>query len=77
MGTIAQCERRLPSQYASAAVRFRARERTVCAVTHHVHILEMNGDSFRLKTSRNKKDPVAPTATDFGGGFPCALSATP
>ena len=24
-------------------------------LTHHVHILEMNGDSFRLKTSRKKK----------------------
>src|ERR1700728_3257483 len=27
-------------------------------LTHHVHILEMNGDSFRLKTSRKKKDPA-------------------
>jgi DNA replication protein DnaC len=26
-------------------------------LTHHVHILEMNGDSFRLKSSRKKKDP--------------------
>ena len=26
-------------------------------LTHHVHILEMNGDSFRLKHSRKKKDP--------------------
>ncbi|HLM98058.1 MAG TPA: ATP-binding protein, partial [Bryobacteraceae bacterium] len=25
-------------------------------LTHHVHILEMNGDSFRLKSSRKKKD---------------------
>jgi DNA replication protein DnaC len=25
-------------------------------LTHHVHILEMNGDSFRLKNSRKKKD---------------------
>jgi len=25
-------------------------------LTHHVHILEMNGTSFRLKNSRNKKD---------------------
>jgi len=24
---------------------------------HHVHILKMNGDSFRLKNSRKKKDP--------------------
>jgi len=28
-------------------------------LTHHVHILEMNGDSFRLKNSRKKKDPGA------------------
>jgi len=26
-------------------------------LTHHVHILEMNWDSFRLKNSRKKKDP--------------------
>jgi DNA replication protein DnaC len=26
-------------------------------LTHHVHILEMNGDSFR-KNSRNKKEPA-------------------
>jgi DNA replication protein DnaC len=26
-------------------------------LTHHVHILEMNGDSYRLKSSRRKKDP--------------------
>lgn len=26
-------------------------------LTHHVHILEMNGDSFRLKNSHKKKDP--------------------
>jgi DNA replication protein DnaC len=26
-------------------------------LTHHVHILEMNGDSFRLKQSRRKRDP--------------------
>jgi DNA replication protein DnaC len=25
-------------------------------LTHHVHILEMNGDSFRLKQSRRKRD---------------------
>jgi DNA replication protein DnaC len=28
-------------------------------LTHHVHILEMNGDSFRLKNSRKKKDSMA------------------
>ena len=26
-------------------------------LTHHVHILEMNGDSFRLKQSRRKRMP--------------------
>jgi transposase len=26
-------------------------------LTHHVHILEMNGDSFRLKHSRRKRNP--------------------
>jgi DNA replication protein DnaC len=25
-------------------------------LTHHVHILEMNGDSYRLKNSKQKKD---------------------
>jgi len=27
-------------------------------LTHHVHILEMNGDSYRLKQSRSKKPPA-------------------
>jgi DNA replication protein DnaC len=27
-------------------------------LTHHIHILEMNGDSYRLKQSRHKCDPV-------------------
>jgi hypothetical protein len=27
-------------------------------LTHHVHILEMNGDSYRLKNSRKKNDPT-------------------
>lgn len=26
-------------------------------LTHHVHILEMNGESFRLKNSKKRKDP--------------------
>jgi DNA replication protein DnaC len=26
-------------------------------ITHHVHILEMNGDSYRLKQSRHKRNP--------------------
>ena len=25
-------------------------------LTHHVHILEMNGDSYRLKQSRRKRN---------------------
>ena len=29
-------------------------------LTHHVHILEMNGDSFRLKHSRRKRSPANP-----------------
>jgi hypothetical protein len=28
-------------------------------LTHHVHILEMNGDSYRLKQSRRKRTPSA------------------
>jgi DNA replication protein DnaC len=27
-------------------------------LTHHVHILEMNGDSFRLKTTGRRKTPA-------------------
>jgi DNA replication protein DnaC len=30
-------------------------------ITHHVHILEMNGDSFRLKQSRRKRGPSSPS----------------
>jgi hypothetical protein len=26
-------------------------------LTHHVHILEMNGDSYRLKQSKRKREP--------------------
>ena len=29
-------------------------------LTHHVHILEMNGDSYRLKHSREVATPQAP-----------------
>jgi DNA replication protein DnaC len=28
-------------------------------LTHHVHILEMNGDSYRLKASRRQKQVTA------------------
>lgn len=41
-------------------------------LTHHVHILEFNGDSFRLKQSRTRRrtaapqsDTTIPTASDF------------
>ena len=27
-------------------------------LTHHVHILEMNGDNYRLKQSRRKRTPA-------------------
>ena len=33
-------------------------------LTHHVHILEMNGESYRLKASRRQRDPEA--AVDAG-----------
>ncbi|HYQ91657.1 MAG TPA: ATP-binding protein, partial [Candidatus Competibacteraceae bacterium] len=35
-------------------------------LTHHVHILEMNGDSYRLNQSRNRKlkRPEPETASD-------------
>ncbi len=29
-------------------------------ITHHVHILEMNGDSYRLKQSRHRRSPASP-----------------
>ena len=28
-------------------------------ITHHVHILEMNGESFRLKQSRSRRRPTS------------------
>ena len=31
-------------------------------LTHHVHILEMNGDSYRLKQSKRKQKPQPATA---------------
>jgi DNA replication protein DnaC len=29
-------------------------------LAHHVHILEMNGDSYRLRQSRHKRPPTNP-----------------
>jgi DNA replication protein DnaC len=35
-------------------------------LTHHVHILEMNGDSYRLRQSRSRRrDPGAAPEPDF------------
>ena len=33
-------------------------------LTHHVHILEMNGESYRLKRSRQSAQPPAPDDPD-------------
>ena len=33
-------------------------------LTHHVHILEMNGESYRLKRSRENAVSQAPDAPD-------------
>ena len=35
-------------------------------LTHHVHILEMNGESYRLKRSRETTASQAPDDTDDG-----------
>ena len=32
-------------------------------LTHHVHILEFNGDSFRLKHSKARRKSAPPTTT--------------
>ncbi len=37
----------------------RERRATERRITHHVHILEMNGDSYRLKQSRRTRTPSA------------------
>ena len=33
-------------------------------LTHHVHILEMNGDSYRLKGRRQDAGPQSPDCPD-------------
>jgi hypothetical protein len=52
-------------------------------LTHHVHILEVKSDSFRLKTGRKKKNsrthspPWPPQgAPDFGIGFRSQVGGT-
>ena len=35
-------------------------------LTHYVHILEMNGDAYRLKHSRETTEPHVPDDTDDG-----------
>ena len=44
-------------------------------ITHHVHILEMNADSYRLKQSRRKRSLTSrpPSQTRLGGGGPPSL----
>ena len=53
-------------------------------ITHHVHILEMNGESYRLKQSRSRRrqpseypplDPVGPQAPPTRGPTPAAPRA--
>ena len=51
-------------------------------LTHHVHILEMNGDSFRLKQSKRKRghhqpltaQSAAPTAERAAGRMPSSAT---
>jgi len=33
-------------------------------LTHHVHILEMNGDSYRLKQSKSRRQRTPPQAEE-------------
>ena len=35
-------------------------------LTHHVHILEMNGESYRQQASRRRRDRGPEAATDAG-----------
>jgi hypothetical protein len=53
-------------------------------LTHHVHILEMNGESYRLKDSKQRRPskarsyyshPVRHLPAIWGGGFRSGLSA--
>ena len=47
-------------------------------LTHHVHILEMNGDSYRLNQSKNGGNPQKSDPRDIGGpGGPTGTSHAP
>src|SRR3977135_122045 len=53
-------------------------------LTHHVHILEMNGESFRLKASKQKRppkplssSPPAPSGADLRGRLPLRPKRAP
>ena len=35
-------------------------------LTHHVHILEMNGDSYRLKQSKSRRHSTATSVDEIG-----------
>jgi hypothetical protein len=39
-------------------------------LTHHVHIVEMNGESYRLKQSKHKRSSSPATATWSGADDP-------
>ena len=43
-------------------------------LTHHVHILEMNGESYRLKRSRETAVSQAPDGGEEESGAPSTLS---
>ncbi len=46
-------------------------------LTHHVHILEMNSDSFHLKQSKSKTKPTARHPLDPEGPQALPTRATP
>jgi DNA replication protein DnaC len=57
---IAGVERNLPFQEWTEILGYeRLTGALLDRLTHHVHILEMNGDSYRLKQSRRKRSPAS------------------